>query len=160
MTWSFYGQGYGVRFIPEAVCYPIEPHDFAFMRKQLRRWSHGLVQNVRLHWKDIIEIPYLRVLIAVALWDAVIASTAYLFLLPVLAILFAMPLLLAGYIIDLPVILISILREARERREIGRALASVPSFFILRTVNAFYLIEALVSEIVLGNRMLTYEKGH
>ena len=30
---------------------PIEPHDFDFMGKQLRRWSHGFVQNVRLHWR-------------------------------------------------------------------------------------------------------------
>lgn len=160
LTWSFYRQGYGVRFIAEAVCYPIEPHDFNFMRKQLRRWSHGFVQNVRLHWRDIIEIPYLRVFIAVALWDAVVASIAYLFLLPILAILLAMPLLLIGYIIDLPAILISVLREARGRREVGRALASIPSFFVLRTVNAFFLLEALISELVLGNKMLTYEKGH
>ena len=25
LTWSFYHTGYGVRFVPEAVCYPIEP---------------------------------------------------------------------------------------------------------------------------------------
>lgn len=160
LTWSFYAQGYGVRFISEAVCYPIEPHDFNFMSKQLRRWSHGFIQNVRLHWKDIIEIPHLRVFIAVALWDAVVASIAYLFLLPILAILLSMPILLAGYIIDLPVVLVSVLREARERHEVGRVLASIPSFFVLRTVNAFFLVEALFSEIVLGRKMLTYEKGH
>ena len=27
LTWSFYQSGYGVRFVPGAVCYPIEPHD-------------------------------------------------------------------------------------------------------------------------------------
>jgi biofilm PGA synthesis N-glycosyltransferase PgaC len=27
LTWSFYARGLGVRFIPEAVCYPIEPLD-------------------------------------------------------------------------------------------------------------------------------------
>ncbi len=160
LTWSFYKQGYSVRFMADAICYPIEPHDFNFMRKQLRRWSHGFVQNVRLHGKDIIEIPRLRAFIAVAFWDAVVASIAYLFLLPVLAILLAMPLLLVGYIIDLPAVLVSIIREARERREVGRAIASIPSFFILRMVNAFFLVEAVISEFVLGNKMLTYEKGH
>ena len=50
LTWSMYHAGRSVRFVPEAVCYPIEPHNFHFMRKQLRRWSHGFMQNVQLHW--------------------------------------------------------------------------------------------------------------
>lgn len=45
LTWSFYEVGYKVRFIPEAVCYPLEPHNFNFMSKQLKRWSHGFVQE-------------------------------------------------------------------------------------------------------------------
>src|SRR5712691_6120966 len=48
LTWSLYQTGNEVRFVPEAVCYPIEPHTFTLMRKQLRRWSHGFHQNVRL----------------------------------------------------------------------------------------------------------------
>ena len=81
LTWSFYNSGFSVRFCPEAVCYPIEPKNFTFMNKQLRRWSHGYVQNIKLHWSEILEIPYLRSFIAVSLWDAVIASFAYLILL-------------------------------------------------------------------------------
>lgn len=38
LTWGFYRDGRKVRFVPEAVCYPIEPHNFDFTRKQLRRW--------------------------------------------------------------------------------------------------------------------------
>ena len=49
LTWTFYQYEWKVRFIPEAVSYPIEPHNFHFLRKQLKRWSHGFVQNVRLH---------------------------------------------------------------------------------------------------------------
>ena len=46
LTWTLYAAGRKVRFVPEAVCYPIEPHDFHFLRCQLRRWSHGFIQNV------------------------------------------------------------------------------------------------------------------
>ena len=56
LTWSLYWMGHKVRFVPDAVCYPIEPHDFHFMSNQLRRWSHGFVQNVRLHWRHILEV--------------------------------------------------------------------------------------------------------
>ncbi|HEV2174635.1 MAG TPA: glycosyltransferase family 2 protein, partial [Nitrospira sp.] len=74
LTWSFHKLGHAVRFIPEAVCYPIEPHDFGFMSKQLRRWSHGFLQNFKLHWRDLLDVPYLRTFVMVATWDAVIAS--------------------------------------------------------------------------------------
>jgi poly-beta-1,6-N-acetyl-D-glucosamine synthase len=160
LTWSFYNSGYSVRFCPEAVCYPIEPKNFGFMNKQLRRWSHGYVQNIKLHWAEILEIPFLRSFIAVSLWDAVIASFAYLILLPILAILLSNPILLLAYIIDIPVVLVPVLFKARERKEVRKALASIPSFFVLRTVNALFILEALFSEIILNKKFQTYEKGH
>lgn len=160
LTWSFYDSGYRVRFCPTAVCYPIEPENFCFMKKQLRRWSHGYVQNVQLHWREILEIPYLRSFIAVSLWDAVVASLAYLILLPVLAFLFANPIILIVYVIDIPVVLVPVLFKAVERREVRVALASMPSFFVLRTVNAVFMIEALFTEILLNKKFHTYEKGH
>src|SRR5262249_2921253 len=78
LTWCFYRDGHAVRFVPEAVCFPLEPHNLHFMSKQLRRWSHGFVQNVRLHWRDVMQLPYLRSIVAVAMWDATVASVAYL----------------------------------------------------------------------------------
>jgi len=60
LTWTFYQTRRGVRFVPEAVCYPIEPHSLGLLGKQLRRWSHGFVQNVRLHWRPLLQVPYLR----------------------------------------------------------------------------------------------------
>jgi poly-beta-1,6-N-acetyl-D-glucosamine synthase len=160
LTWSFYQSGHTVRFVPEAVCYPIEPHDFAFLSKQLRRWSHGFVQNVSLHWKGLLQVPYLRSAVAVAIWDATIASALYLVLLPVLAIALQQPLLLLGYVIDAPALLVPVLVGAAPRKEVGRAIASLPAFFVLRTVNAMFFLMAMWSEWILGRRFTTYEKGH
>ena len=160
LTWTFHTRGYGVRFIPEAVCYPIEPTDFSFMRKQLKRWSHGFLQNVSLHWRDVIEVPYLRSFITVATWDAVIASIAYLILLPILMLLLRMPILLLAYVIDAPIVMIPVLLKARERKETLKALASVPCFLVLRLVNSYFILEALFTEWVLKKSFRTYEKGH
>jgi cellulose synthase/poly-beta-1,6-N-acetylglucosamine synthase-like glycosyltransferase len=160
LTWSYYQMGYRVRFVPKAVCYPIEPHSFLFMRKQLRRWSHGFIQNVRLHWKEILETPFLRSFIMVALWDAMFASIAYLLLIPILALLFAAPLLLVGYVIDIPVVLVPVVFTAFRRSESWKAFWSVPAFFVLRTVNAFFILEAIVMELIFGRSLRTYEKGH
>jgi biofilm PGA synthesis N-glycosyltransferase PgaC len=160
LTWRFYFAGHRVRFVPEAVCYPIEPHDFHFMRKQLKRWSHGFIQNVRLHWRSVLHVPYLRSTVAVAMWDAVIASFGYLVLIPLLTILFMNPLFLLAYLLDAPVVLIPVLVAARRSRGVGEVFASLPAFFLLRTVNSVFILEALWSELILRRPLLVYEKGH
>jgi len=160
LTWTFYQAGQGVRFVPEALCYPIEPHDFDFMSKQLKRWSHGFVQNVRLHWKGILPLGFLSTVVGVALFDAVVASLIYLVVLPVLAVVLAAPLLLLVYVIDVPAVVVPVVVAGRRRGEVGRALLSLPSFFVLRTVNGFFMLEALWTEVVLRRPLLVYEKGH
>ncbi len=160
LTWTLYQRGYAARFIPEAVCYPLEPHNYTFMKKQLRRWSHGFVQNLRLHSRDLLEVPFLRSAVAVACWDAVVASAVYLVLLPLLALVLRNPYILLGYVIDLPAIIVPVMAGAVPRGEGKRALLSVPSFFVLRTVNAVFFLMALWAELVLGKHFQTYEKGH
>jgi poly-beta-1,6-N-acetyl-D-glucosamine synthase len=160
LTWSYHSQGYGVRFIPEAVCYPIEPHNFHFMSKQLRRWSHGFVQNVQLHWRSVLKVPYLRTLVAVALWDSFFGAFAYLLLIPLAAILLKNPLVLLTYFIDLPAILIPTLVTAVKRREVALTLTSVPSLFVLRYANCLFFLEAVWSNFVLRRPLRVYEKGH
>jgi poly-beta-1,6-N-acetyl-D-glucosamine synthase len=160
LTWSLYSHGGKVRFIPDAVCYPIEPHNFELMSKQLRRWSHGFVQNVQVHWRDVLKVPYLRTAVAVATWDAVIASTVYLFLVPLLAIVFNNPWLLLGYVIDVPALLVPVTLAGFRRGELVRAWSSFPAFFVLRTVNALFFMEAVWSEWIRRKTFMIYEKGH
>ena len=160
LTWSFYRSGRRVRFVADAVCYPIEPHDLNLLGKQLRRWSHGFVQNVVLHWRGLLRVPTLRWAVAVSVWDAVVAASLYLFLLPVLAVALREPRLLLGYVIDVPAVLVPALVGGVRRREVGRVLASLPAFFALRTVNAVYFLRAVWAELVLGRSFRVYEKGH
>ena len=159
LTWSLYQKQFEVRFVPEAVCYPIEPHDFHFMSKQLKRWSHGFIQNVSLHWKGLAELDFLRWVVAVALWDAVIASAAYLLLLPLLALLIN-PFFLLGYLIDIPAVVVPVLYKGARRGELWRTITSLPSFFVLRFVNSIFMLKAMWKEWILRKPLLTYEKGH
>jgi biofilm PGA synthesis N-glycosyltransferase PgaC len=160
LTWSFHQSGVGVRFVPGAVCYPVEPYNFHFMRKQLRRWSHGFIQNVSLHWRGLLTVPFLRAAVIVSLWDAIVASLAFLIVLPLLIIVLKSPWLLLAYFIDAPALLVPLLAGAVPRREIGRTLLSLPSFLVLRLVNGFFFLEAVWSEWILRRPALVYEKGH
>jgi biofilm PGA synthesis N-glycosyltransferase PgaC len=160
LTWSFYQSGHGVRFVPDAVCYPIEPHTFGFMSKQLKRWSHGFVQNVRLHWRGLVHVPFLRSAVAVSMWDATLAALLYFIALPVLAIAFSNPWFLLGYVIDVPALAVPVLIGAAKRGETMKALASLPAFMVLRVVNAMFFLRAAWSELVLRKSFRVYEKGH
>lgn len=159
LTWTFYQRGHRVRFVPEAVCYPIEPHDYDFLGKQLKRWSHGFVQNVRLHWRGILRLPALAGVVGVAVADAVLASLVYLLVLPVLAVVLS-PWVLLAYLVDLPALLVPVLVAGRRRGEVGRVLLSFPCFWVLRLVNGVHMLAALWREVILRRPLLVYEKGH
>lgn len=159
LTWSFYQANRGVRFVPEAACYPLEPHNYNFMSKQLRRWSHGFVQNICLHWRELLNQSYLRTIVAVALFDAVVASLFYLVLLPILAVAIH-PILLLGYLIDWPAVAVPVVFKGLQRGELGKVLVSLPCFFILRVFNGVFMLAAVWSEVVMGRRLQVYEKGH
>ena len=160
LTWSMYGAGRKVKFVPEAVCYPIEPHNLFFMRKQLRRWSHGFMQNVQLHYSDLLSLGFLRSVVGVALWESTVASIIYLGIVPITAIVYQNPLILLMYVLDAPALMAPVLTQAAARREFWKAAASIPSFFVLRVVNCYFVLEAVWSEFIMVRRLLVYEKGH
>lgn len=77
-------------------------------------------------------------MVAVVTWDAVIASIIYLFIIPLLVLILMKPWLLLGYIIDIPALLIPLIAGSLPRKEFGKALSSLPAFFVLRTVNSVF----------------------
>jgi biofilm PGA synthesis N-glycosyltransferase PgaC len=130
------------------------------MGRQLRRWSHGFVQNVRLHGRGILRVPFLRFSVAVAIWDATVATVGYLLVLPLLALMLAQPWPLLGYALDIPALAVPVLAGAAARKELRRAAVSLPCFLLLRFVNAAFFLEALWSELVRRRPFMSYEKGH
>jgi biofilm PGA synthesis N-glycosyltransferase PgaC len=159
LTWTFYEHGWKVRFVPESDAYPIEPATVGYLAKQLRRWSHGCVQNVLLHWRGLLGLAYLRSTIAVAFFDALVAPLVTLFVLPLLALILS-PWFLLLYVIDLPIVAIPALLGARRRGETERAVLSLPAYFVLRVVNSWFMLHAMVAELLLRRRLDVYEKGH
>ena len=89
LTWTFYERGEDVLFVPEAIAYPLEPADLTMLGRQLKRWSHGFIQNLVKHRGNAIQDDRLRSILNVMLWDSVTASLIYLAIVPVLAVLFS-----------------------------------------------------------------------
>jgi poly-beta-1,6-N-acetyl-D-glucosamine synthase len=159
LTWSLYRAGRKVRFVPDAVCYPIEPHDFHFLSKQLRRWSHGFIQNVRLHWRHLVHQPYLRSMVMIGLWDATVATFVSLLLLPFLTF-FVHPGFALGFLVDLPAVAVPVIAKGWQRRELGRVILSLPCFAVMRVVSSIFMLRAVWRECVMKQPLLVYEKGH
>ena len=124
------------------------------MRKQLRRWSHGFMQNVRLHWRGCCRSAICARSIGVALWESTIASIIYLCVVPMTARSVRNPLILLVYILDAPALMVPVLVQAARRGEFWRALLSIPAFFVVRVVNCVFVLEAIWSEMIVGRRLV------
>jgi hypothetical protein len=57
-------------------------------------------------------------------------------------------------------VLVPVVVGAARRGEMKKALASVPAFLVLRTVNAVFFLRAAWSEWVVRESFRVYEKGH
>jgi hypothetical protein len=93
------------------------------------------------------------------MWDASVASLAYLVGIPLLALTVS-PLFLLGYLVDMPAVMVPVLYQAMRRGEARRALGSLPAFLVLRVVNGVFMLRALWTEVVRGRSFTVYEKGH
>ena len=74
---------------------------------------------------------------AVACWDALISSLAYLVLIPALALIVS-PWFLLAYVLDVPVVVVPLAATAVRRRELRRAVASLPALYVLRSITVVY----------------------
>jgi biofilm PGA synthesis N-glycosyltransferase PgaC len=160
LTWRLYEAGESIKYVSRAVCYPVEPPDLRFMRKQLIRWSHGFAQNVRLHGRRILAVPMLRSFVIVAILDALSAALVYLVAMPLLLAAYGWRYLVALFLTDLLVMAVPVLWMGYRLGMLLQALASLPTVFVLRWLNAYYFSRAAVLEWVLKRPLQVFEKGH
>ncbi|MDH3277981.1 MAG: glycosyltransferase family 2 protein [Nitrosopumilus sp.] len=161
LTWTFYEQGKKIRFNPDNYCYPIEPDTLKMMGKQLTRWSHGLFQNLKLHWPKIKKIPTLREVVIAAIADVFIGGAIAFVVGPAVAILLGDPwLLIYGISSDFAFISVPVMWKGWKLKQLRKVLSSLPSFYLLRWVNGYHLYKAAIKEYLLHKTLTKYEKGH
>jgi biofilm PGA synthesis N-glycosyltransferase PgaC len=160
LTWRLFLAGHAVKYAARAVCYTVEPPSLRCLRRQLCRWSHGFVQNVRLHGGRLLGVPMLRSFILVAFLDALIAGLLYGLLAPVLIWHYGPRLLLSIYAADLLFMLGPVAWAGYRRGLLRQALASLPFVFLLRLLNTYYFWQAIILEWLLRRPLQVFEKGH
>lgn len=131
------------------------------MSKQLTRWSHGWLQNIRLHKSRIMKVPVIREEIIAGLADGLLGGILVAGVSPALAIISHNPFyLLIGIVSDTAFVLIPSLLKARKISMVRKVVSSIPSFFVLRYVNTFFFYKAFFKEFLLKRTLTKYEKGH
>jgi biofilm PGA synthesis N-glycosyltransferase PgaC len=161
LTWTLYEKGKIVRYNHDVLCFPLEPENLHMLSKQLKRWSHGYLQNVRLHWKKMRNIPVLREQVIAALCDAFLGSIVFIIVLPLNAILFHDPLTIVyALLADASFISIPPIVKGYKMKMVRKVLSSLPFFLLLRVVNIYFFYNAFISEFLLNKSLTKYEKGH
>jgi poly-beta-1,6-N-acetyl-D-glucosamine synthase len=161
LTWSLYENDKVVRFNEDVYCFPIEPENFNMMSKQLKRWSHGYLQNVRLHWKKISKVPVIREQIFISMFDSLFGTVGLFVILPLFAILLHNPLIIAyAFLADAIFMSTPALVKSIKLKNTKLVLSSLPSYFALRTINTIFFMSAFMKEFVLNKTFHKYEKGH
>jgi len=160
LTWRLYLAHEPVKYASRAICYPVEPPNLYYMRRQLIRWSHGFVQNVRLHGRQILGVPMLRSFVIVAFLDALLGGLLYLFVTPLLAIAYGFRYLAALYAVDCLIVAGPILWKGHRLGMLRQALASLPFVYVLRLMNLYYFWRALILECLFRRQLRVFQKGH
>ncbi len=161
LTWLQLEQGYRVVLVPEARCYPRDPHNFRTYYNQLSRWLRGFLQVIRLHkWSMFKRFG----LIFNVAWGFAEGS-----LYPIIALLAifnaftkptALRLFLLFTLINMGIVTFFSVLEARKEGKAWLALTSLPFYFLFSPVNAYIFWESLVLEWFLGRSLTEWKKGH
>src|SRR5215469_9695135 len=110
------------------------------LSKQLRRWSHGYLQNIRLHWKKMKKIPVLREQVIAALCDAFLGSIVLIVVLPLNSILFHDHLtILYALLADVSFISIPPIVKGYKMKMVQKVLSS------LQLLNMYFFYNAFIS---------------
>jgi biofilm PGA synthesis N-glycosyltransferase PgaC len=160
LTWRLYEAGESVKYVSSAICYPVEPPNLRFLHKQLARWSHGFVQNVKLHGKRILDVPMLRSFVVVSILDSMLAVLLYLVLTPLLLMLYGWRYLLALYLADMLLAAVPVAWMGYRLGMLRKALVNIPFVFVLRWLNVYHFGRAVVLEWILRRPLQVFEKGH
>ncbi len=159
LTWEVLLAGERVTYAADAICYPLEPHDFRTFCSQLNRWYSSFFQNVAIHKKELalFKKPMLSLFVLNGLVEGI--------LFPLIILLCAIGLtakiLAAILVIDMAIVLVPVIIKSIKLGTLRLALTSMPAYlFVTRWVGLILFLKAFVNEWLIGNRLTTWEKGH
>lgn len=169
-SWRMMLQGYKAVYVSAAEVFVKDPRTTKELRTQLWRWMSGYFQNVRGHWHEIIRHKKMLALWAVmAIVDAFVVPLWYLtpcwllFLHGFLQVKVYLALWLGVELIfTIPPALYGAWIRGYDP---SMVMANVPCVYVNRAFNSYYVLKAMVVELILvplgkAKSLDQFHKGH
>lgn len=160
LTWTLHQHGFRVGYASRAVAYPLEPGNRHQYTAQMRRWTRGFFQAIRVHADTVHHTPSLAFLIVASLWD-MLTSPLIALVLVALAVSGNAPteLVTTFALWSIGWTLVAAMLAATV---VGwrRAARCAPSYAVLSTVSGYFSLESFFKEWILRRRLTTWVKGH
>jgi biofilm PGA synthesis N-glycosyltransferase PgaC len=160
LTWEIQNRGDRVYYAPKAVCYPIDPSDGKTYINQLDRWYRGFMQNIKVRNFRLFpdKRPMAFMVYGYVIWFAISALLipGFIFVITgnlLYAIGFA--LLINAVFVWLPSLLM-----AYRIGVFKDAVKGLIPFLLLPYLNLFLYCRAAVRELILGQTLTVWKKGH
>jgi cellulose synthase/poly-beta-1,6-N-acetylglucosamine synthase-like glycosyltransferase len=167
LTWEVLLGGGKVRFVAGAVCRSADPSSWPVYSRQMNRWYRGFFQNLKLFWRTLHRRKFLGLFVWASIVDGVLFPVSL--LLGLYALLGGLleyhntnwaVFLATGILVDLLLITTYAMRGAVRLDCLGLVVRSIPYFYFLRTVNIVLWYRSLYLEVIRGQRLRTWDKGH
>lgn len=161
ITWQFLEAGLEVKFVAEALCLPLDPHDYPTFKRQVERWYRSYLQNISVHrrmlwqnkrlsffvaWYLVRGLLMPPLLMALALW--ILWSHEWLLIWAWLAPEFVL------------VAMISAVQGARKKRFVAALSGILPYYLVIRSINMYLFWRSVWLEWVRRRRLDHWDKGH
>ncbi len=160
LTWEIQDEGGRVYYATRAICYPVDPPTGKIYMRQLDRWYRGFMQNLKV--RNFKVFPHKRAM-AVMVYTYLVWFAFSAMLLPGYFYILSGNLLLSvAFALGVNAIFIWLpsLYVAYRLGIMRDAVRGLLPFLVLPYLNLFLYCRAAVRELILGQTLTVWQKGH
>ena len=161
LTWKAYMEGYKIKMVPSAICYPKDPNTWKIYNGQVSRWQRGLLQCIGLYKTKLFKKKRLAVM---TYWYILTgAMMPFLILYTIYAIVVgtaSAPIVVTWLGIDLSLTFIYIMKGGIKHQGIKKSFIAWIFYWISMPIEGYLFVNAILNEWILRRKLVTWNKGH
>jgi biofilm PGA synthesis N-glycosyltransferase PgaC len=166
LTWLGLIRGYNVKYISDAICYPKEPANWLQYKRQVLRWYRGFFQCLKQYKVRLILNKRLAALvlyytltgILTPVWIVLFLYSMY--SISMGGISWITGIISIGFVIEYLIGYITTIVTGRRVGLLRNAIVDFPLYYALSPINTALYLYSMLQELILNNKLSTWEKGH
>jgi len=173
-TWGALMNGFKIRMVPDALCYPKDPPTWPIFQNQVLRWNRGFLQLIPKYGFRILENKRMAFFIVWSLFVYIVAPLSllatFVFFLWYYTVqggdiqygtIAMLPIIMmVGTGFDLATSFLVIAYQGYRKKCFKNALISFPFYWGAVPLENYLFVKAFFKEFILHERLSVWEKGH